>query len=103
MADDRRRLNLSFSLDIEDQRRAWDIVSAIPRGQRTEAICRILLEHKSQAGLLESMRQVVREELDAYGGVAAKTTNTRQPEEAGVVRDDILGFLRDLQEEGDND
>ncbi len=103
MRDDRRRLNLSFSLDNEDQRQAWEIVSAVPRGRITETVCRMLIEHKSQTELLLAIRQAVREELKSYGGITKKLHNTTEAEEAGAVRNDILGFLRDLQEEGDDD
>lgn len=99
MPDDKRRFNLSLDMNIEIQRRVWDMVFAIPRGQKTETVCRMLLEHRSQSELLEAIRQAVREELETYGGFNVKTTNTRQPEIAGAVRNDILGFLRDLQEE----
>ena len=91
---DRRRLNLAFRLDRPDQRRAWAILSAIPPGQRTQAVCRMVAGYLDQHALLEAVRAVIREEL---GGVPPTKTNT-QREEAGDVDDTVLGFLRALQE-----
>ena len=91
---DRRRLNLSIDLVRPDQRRAWDILSAIPPGQRTQAVCRMVAGYLDQRELLEAVRVAIREELD---GVSSSKTNT-QWEKAGDVNDTVLGFLRALQE-----
>lgn len=95
---DRRRLNLSIDLVRPDQRRAWDILSAIPLGQRTQAVCRMVAGYLDQRELLEAVRaairEAIREELD---GVSSTKTNT-QREKAGDVDDTVLGFLRALQE-----
>ena len=91
---DRRRLNLSIDLVRPDQRRAWDILSAIPPGQRTQAVCRMVAGYLDQRELLEAVRAAIREELD---GVSSTKTNT-QREKAGDVNDTVLGFLRALQE-----
>ena len=91
---DRRRLNLSIDLVRPDQRRAWDILSAIPLGQRTQAVCRMVAGYLDQRELLEAVRAAIREELD---GVSSTKTNT-QREKAGGVDDTVLGFLRALQE-----
>ena len=91
---DRRRLNLSFRLSRPDQRRAWDILSAIPPGQRTQAVCRMVAGYLDQRELLEAVRTTIREELS----VAPLTKINTQREEAGDVDDTVLGFLRALQE-----
>lgn len=91
---DRRRLNLSFRLSRPDQRRAWDILSAIPPGQRTQAVCRMVSGYLDQQELLEAVRATIREELR---GVPSTKNNT-QREKAGEVDDAVLGFLRALQE-----
>lgn len=91
---DRRRLNLSIDLARPDQRRAWDILSAIPPGQRTQAVCRMVSGYMDQQALLGAVRAAIREEL---GGVPSTKTNT-QREKAGEVDDAVLGFLRALQE-----
>jgi hypothetical protein len=103
MPDERHRLNLSLDMRIGAHRQAWEILSVIPRGRRTEAVCRMLIEHREQSSLQKIIRKAVREELQAYGGPPAKTTTPKQTPKAEAVRDDILGFLVALQKEGDED
>ena len=91
---DRRRLNLSIDLARPDQRRAWDILSATPPGQRTQAVCRMVAGYLDQQALLEAIRITIREELR---GVSSTKTNTQRGK-AGDVDDAVLGFLRALQE-----
>ena len=91
---DRRRLNLSIDLARPDQRRAWDILSATPPGQRTQAVCRMVAGYLDQQELLEAIRITIREELR---GVSSTKTNTQRGK-AGDVDDAVLGFLRALQE-----
>ena len=90
---DRRRLDLSIDLARPDQRRAWDILSATPPGQRTQAVCRMVAGYLDQQELLEAVRIAIREELR---GVSSTKTNTQRGK-AGDVDDAVLGFLRALQ------
>ncbi len=92
---DKRRLNLSLNLTIPQQREAWKLLRAIPSGRRTDAVCRMLLEHKRQTELLDAVRAVIREELQNVEFVSAKTEQTQ----AGDVDENVLGFLLSLQEE----
>ena len=91
---EKRRLSLSFSLSQREQREAWVHLSAIPPGQRMDAVCRMVNGYMEQRELLESIRRIFREELT---GVSFTKTNT-QPEQAGAVDAEVLGFLRALQE-----
>ncbi len=95
---EKKRLNLSFSMSIPRQREAWKLLCAIPSGQRADAVCRMILEHRNQNELLEAVRTIIREELC---GVAV-TSKIEEPEqqEAGNLSDDVLGFLLSLQNEG---
>ena len=92
---EKRRLNLSFSLASPRQREAWKLLRAIPSGQRTDAVCRMILEHRSQQELLAAVRAAVREEL-RHIQIAPQIEQAEQPE-AGSVHDDVLGFLLALQ------
>ncbi len=103
MPDEKHRLNLALDMRIGDHRQAWEILSAIPRGRRTDAVCRMLIEHREQSSLQKIIQKAVREELRAYGGPPAGTTTPEHAPKAGEVRDDILGFLVALQKEGDED
>ena len=97
---DKRRLNLSLNLSAPHQREAWGILRAIPAGQRTDAVCRMICKGHSREDLLDGIRAVIHEELHSVEFVSAKE-KTGQPQ-AGDVDDSVLGFLRSLQEGDDN-
>lgn len=92
--DKRRRLNLSLSMASPLQREAWAILSAIPAGQRTDAVCHALCRAHDEGTMLDALRAVLREE---WGGVGSTTEKPVQAREAGDVGSDVLGFLLDLQ------
>ena len=94
---EKRRLNLAFSMASPRQRETWKILRAIPSGQRTDAVCRMILEHHSQRELLNAVRTAVREEL-RHIQIAPQVEQPEQPE-AGSVSDDVLGFLFSLQQD----
>ena len=97
---DQRRLNLALNLSAPHQREAWNILRAIPAGQRTDAVCRMICEGHKRETLLESIRAMLREELNQVEFVSAKE-KTDEPQ-AGDVDENVLGFLLALQqEEGD--
>ena len=87
---EKRRLNLSFSLSSP-----YRILRAIPAGQRTDAVCRMVCKAQEQDALLSAMRGLIREELR---DIQCKSEQTKQ---AGDVDDSVLGFLRALQEGDD--
>ena len=91
---EKRRLSLSFSMSQREQREAWGRLSAIPPGQRMEAVCRMINGYMEQKELLEAIRNIIREET---AGISFTKTTT-QPEQAGAFDEDVLGFLRALQE-----
>lgn len=97
----RARLNLSLNLSAPHQREAWNILRAIPAGQRTDAVCRMICKGHKQEDLLDSIRAVVREELHRVEFVSVKEKN-EQPQ-AGDVDDHVLGFLLGLQQKGDDE
>ncbi len=92
---EKRRLNLSLNLSIPQQREAWHILRAIPPGRRTDAVCRMVLEHKRQTELLDTVRATIREELQKVKIVSS--TETEEQPRAGDVDDNVLGFLLSLQ------
>lgn len=89
---EKRRLNLSFSMASPQQREAWRILRAIPSGRRTEAVCRAVC----QADLADTIRTIIREELKNIHIEKENNTGTQ----AGDVDEDVLGFLRSLQDDG---
>ena len=90
---DKRRLNLSFSLTSPQQREAWRILSSIPAGQRTDAVCRMVCKAHEQDALLSAIREELRH-LDL-------TTEKSRQAQAGDMDENVLGFLLALQQEGD--
>lgn len=72
---EKRRLNLSFSLSSPYQREAWRILRAIPAGQRTDAVCRMVCKAQEQDALLSAMRGLIREELR---DIQCKSEQTKQ-------------------------
>ena len=95
---EKRRVNLSLNLSAPHQREAWNILRAIPAGQRTDAVCRMICKGHQREDLLEGIRMVVREELRGVELISAKE-KAEQPQ-AGDVDDNVLGFLLALQNDG---
>ena len=87
------RLSLSLQLDNPTHREAWNILTSIPRGHRTEAVCLAVLRQQEQENLRKIIREVIHDELK-HTTIQA---SAEEPED-----DAILGFLRSLQE-GDVD
>ena len=83
---------------VPRQREAWKLLCAIPSGQRTDAVCRMILEHQSRKDLLEPVRNTIREELSSVQ--ITSQIEKAEKQEAGIVSDDVLGFLLSLQNEG---
>lgn len=93
MSNNKKRLNLSFSMASPIQRQAWKKLMDIPAGKRTEHVCRMICEHKNQQELLEAVRQAVRQELQG-----SQIQITDAVPRAENIQDDVLGFLAALQE-----
>lgn len=92
---EKRRLNLSFSMVSPLQKEAWKILSAVPSGQRTDAVCRAICKSHNENILLESIRDIVKEELQNV-----EFTAKNKQLQARDVDENVLGFLLALQEEG---
>ena len=93
----KRRLNLSFSLTSTQQREAGHILSPIPAGEGTDAVCRMVCPAQEQDAPLAAIRGVIREELRHLD----LTTEKSQQAQAGDMDENVLGFLLALQQEGD--
>ncbi|MFQ9917622.1 MAG: hypothetical protein ACLRWQ_15675 [Flavonifractor plautii] len=76
---DKRRLNLSFSLTSPQRQEAWRILSSIPAGQRTDAVCRMVCKAHEQDALLSAIRG-----LDPGGTAPFESDNRKKP--AGTDR-----------------
>ena len=82
------------------QRRAWELIQAIPKGKRTQEICEMLCRGSDNSVTLGEIRTVIREELQR---VSVKTTNNEQPgEEENEIPDEFFDFLSSLKAGGDS-
>ena len=80
------------NLQNEDHRKAWEILQAVPEGQKSAFLVRAILVTEQQRELEATLRRVLREELKAL-----PSQPIQQPEEA--IPQEMLGFLGSLLEE----
>ena len=85
------RFGTTLFLDNPLHRQAWELLSAIPAGQRTNCLCLALCQQAQREQFLKDLKAILQTELQAIS----------RPQPAGSVDDDVLGFLRALQEEGE--
>lgn len=88
----RPRFSFRPNLQNEEHRRAWEILQAVPEGQKSAFLVQAILESARKNTLETTIRRIIREEL--------RETHFRpvqQPEEA--IPQEILGFLGSLLEE----
>ena len=91
------RFGTTLFLDNPLHRQAWEILSAIPAGQRTNWLCLALYQQAQREQFLKDLKAILQAELQ--NSFYPQTISRSQP--AGSVDDDVLGFLRALQEEGE--
>ena len=91
------RFGTTLFLDNPLHRQAWEILSSIPAGQRTNWLCLALCQQAQRGQFLSDLKTILQAELQNSSDPQAIS----RPQPAGSVDDDVLGFLRALQEEGD--
>lgn len=91
------RFGTTLFLDNPLHRQAWEILSAIPAGQRTNWLCLALCQQAQREQFLLDLKTILQTELQN----SSYPQTILQPQPAGSVDDDVLGFLRALQEEGE--
>ena len=92
-----RRFGATLYLDQPLHRQAWEILSAIPAGQRTNWLCLALCQQAQREQFLLDLKTILQTELQN----SSYPQTISQPQPAGSADDDVLGFLRSLQEEGE--
>lgn len=102
MPENIRVFAMSLSMDNPEQRAAWKLLQGLPKGSRTDYVCRRLTEREHSEELAAIVYASAMKALDEYGGMITKPDPNRQIA-AGNVDDDILGFLSALQNEGDDE
>lgn len=77
------------NLQNEDHRKAWEILQAVPEGQKSAFLVRAILATEQREALEATLRRVLREELKAV-----PSQPVQQLEEA--IPQEMLGFLGSL-------
>ena len=80
------------NLQNERHRRAWELLQAVPDGQKNAFLVQAILEHEEKEALESTLRRVLREELQAV-----PSQPVQQPEEA--IPPEMLGFLNTLMDD----
>ena len=58
-----RRLSVTLFMDRPLHREAWNLISALPPGERTGAVCLAICRAFQSQKILEEVRRTIREEL----------------------------------------
>ena len=80
------------NLQNEEHRRAWEILQAVPEGQKSAFLVRAILATEQQRELEATLRRVLREELKSV-----RSQPVEQPEVS--IPQEMMGFLGSLLEE----
>ena len=80
------------NLQNKDHQKAWEILQAVPEGQKSAFVVQAILETARKEELETTLRRVLREELQA-----APCKPAPQQEEA--IPQEMMGFLNPLLEE----
>ncbi len=94
-----KRLSLTFFMSSPLHRETWKILQKIPAGMRMETICVALCRDRDRKMVLD----MVRKELQKETAQPARHEQTVQPERVEDEDQNVLDFLRSLQEDGGDD
>ena len=81
------------NLQNERHRRAWEILQAVPDGQKNAFLVQAILESQEKETFETTLRRVLREELQAV-----PSQPVQQPEE--TIPPEMLSFLNTLMDDG---
>ncbi|MBS6861882.1 MAG: plasmid segregation centromere-binding protein ParR [Clostridiales bacterium] len=81
------------NLQNAEHRRAWQLLQAVPEGQRNSFLVQTILEHERRETLEETLRRVLREEGKCASIQPAK-------EDEPDVPPGMMGFLASLTGDG---
>ncbi len=93
MSEDTRRLHLRFSMQRLEQKKAFEIISAIPAGRRMEYLCGLINRETRMHDLEQHITNAVRNALSDYQ-IAIQPS--KEDNAAGEIREDIMDFLASL-------
>lgn len=61
-----KRFHMILSMSNPLQREAWNLIHALPAGERTNTVCQAVCGFSEAEKMLEAVRKVVREELGNF-------------------------------------
>ena len=94
---ERKRFNLSLSLDNPLQRKAWEVISGYPERERTNAVCWAVCRAFGESHFEERMREIMREELQNVRFVPSESQSEARESQEIAVDGEISDFLSALQ------
>ena len=98
---EKKRFNLSLSMENSMQREAWNIISGFPERERTSAVCWAVCRAYGEQRMEERLREIMMEVLSGLSVVSSGAETVREvSHEASqdVVMDEgIADFLSALQ------
>ena len=101
---EKRRIQLTFAMSSPEQKRAWEVLQAIPKGRRTKEICRLICGGSDNTVTLGEIRAVIREELQNVSVVKTEEVKKDADEtEEGEIGDGFLDFMSALNGGDDSD
>ena len=84
------RFGTTLFLDNPLHRQAWEILSSIPAGQRTNWLCLALCQQAQREQFLLDLKTIL-QKTELQNSSYPQTI--LQQEQAGAVDEDVLGFL----------
>lgn len=94
---EKKRFNLSLSLDNPLQRKAWEVISGYPERERTNAVCWAVCQAYDERRFEECAREILREELQNVRFVLSDSQDEAGESQEIAVDGEISDFLSALQ------
>ncbi len=103
-----RHLCITLSMDTPLHCQVWEKINSIPRGKRTEFLCKTLTQRQREEELSEIVYKNTLRALKEYAGpIPQQNTMPAEAEdsisEAEEIERNFFGFLAELQAQGGND
>lgn len=101
----RPRYTFRPSLQRDSHRKAWEALQSVPKGQRNEFLVRAILWMQEDAVLEETLRRILREELQAFSlqtgppPEVVEQSTVSEPGAAPPIPQEMMAFLDGLLRE----
>ena len=79
------------NLQTERHRKAWEILQAVPDGQKNAFLVQAILEHEEKEALESTLRRVLREELQSVPSQPVEQQEDAIPQEMMSFLGSLLG------------